>query len=33
MEAALSADRAAEVERAIDAVVDIAADRYARPAA
>lgn len=33
MEAALSADRAAEVERAIDAVVDIAADRYARLAA
>ena len=33
MEAALSADRAAEVVRAIDAVVDIAADRYARLAA
>ena len=30
MEAALSADRAAEIARALDAVVDIAADRYAR---
>ena len=31
MEAALSADRGEEITRAIDAVVDIAADRYARP--
>ena len=31
MEAALSADRDEEIARAIDAVVDIAADRYARP--
>ena len=30
MEAALAADREAEIARAIDAVVDIAADRYAR---
>ena len=30
MEAALSADRDAEIDRALDAVVDIAADRYAR---
>jgi len=30
MEAALSASRDAEIARAIDAVVDIAADRYAR---
>jgi 2-oxo-4-hydroxy-4-carboxy-5-ureidoimidazoline decarboxylase len=30
MEAALSADRVAELARAIDAVVDIAADRYAK---
>ena len=28
MEAALHADRAAELHRALDAVVDIAADRY-----
>lgn len=33
MEAALSADRADEIARALDAVVDIAADRYARRAA
>ena len=31
MEAALSADRGEEIARAIDSVVDIAADRYARP--
>jgi 2-oxo-4-hydroxy-4-carboxy-5-ureidoimidazoline decarboxylase len=31
MEAALSVDRAAEIDRALDAVVDIAADRYGRP--
>jgi 2-oxo-4-hydroxy-4-carboxy-5-ureidoimidazoline decarboxylase len=31
MEAALSADREDEIARALDAVVDIAADRYARP--
>jgi 2-oxo-4-hydroxy-4-carboxy-5-ureidoimidazoline decarboxylase len=30
MDAALRADRAAEIRRAVDAVVDIAADRYAR---
>ena len=30
MSAALAADRAAEIARALDAVVDIAADRYAR---
>ena len=31
MEAALSADRDEEIARALDAVVDIAADRYSRP--
>jgi 2-oxo-4-hydroxy-4-carboxy--5-ureidoimidazoline (OHCU) decarboxylase len=30
MDAALSADRGAEIARALDAVVDIAADRYSR---
>jgi 2-oxo-4-hydroxy-4-carboxy-5-ureidoimidazoline decarboxylase len=30
-EAALSADRASEIARALDAVVDIAADRWATP--
>ena len=30
MEASLAADRAAEIVRALDAVVDIAADRYSR---
>ncbi len=31
MEAALAADRAEEIVRALDAVIDIAADRYSRP--
>ena len=31
IEAALTADRDHEIDRALDAVVDIAADRYARP--
>ena len=30
MEAALTADRDEEIDRALDAVVDIAADRYTR---
>jgi 2-oxo-4-hydroxy-4-carboxy--5-ureidoimidazoline (OHCU) decarboxylase len=30
MTAALGADRASEIARALDAVVDIAADRYAK---
>jgi len=33
MEAALAADRAAEIRRALQAVVDIAADRWAKPTA
>jgi 2-oxo-4-hydroxy-4-carboxy-5-ureidoimidazoline decarboxylase len=33
LSAALAADRAAEIRRALDAVVDIAADRYAKLAA